>query len=152
VFKQTGPSCLSIFAGEWAGEEAIAPSKWGPGGSAAAIISARLDLNERILIQDYSAERDGKPWLKAHAIFVFEEQSAAYSLFWFDSLGFIPRQAAQGQWDGAEWTFIRESPRGRTRHIYSLKNSDRYRLKLESSFDEGATWTPVMEGNYFRVK
>jgi hypothetical protein len=84
-------NCLSIFRGEWAGEETIAPSKWGAGGMAVAVISARLDVNERTLIQDYSAERDGST------------------------------------------------------------QPDKYHLTLESSFDGGATWMPVMNGKYPRT-
>lgn len=142
---------LIPFAGEWAGEETIAQSKWGPGGLATAVISARLDFSNRVLIQDYSAERDGKLWLKAHSIFTFEEQSPAYKLFWFDSLGFTPTQAAPGQCNDETLKFIRMSPRGQTRHTYSLPNNDQYHLTLESSFDEGSTWVLIMEGIYSRI-
>jgi hypothetical protein len=118
---------------------------------AVARISARLDLNEKALIQDYSAERGGKLWIKAHAVFVFEEQSSAYSLYWFDSLGFIPTQPAAGQWDGGALRFIRVSPRGQTRHTYRA-SGQKYYLTLESSFDGGAAWGLVAEGAYTRTK
>ena len=52
---------LELFAGDWVGDEEIAPSKWGEGGQASASISARLDFGGRVLIQDYCAQRDGKP-------------------------------------------------------------------------------------------
>lgn len=123
----------------------------GPGGKASARISARLDLGGRALIQDYSAERDEKPWLSAHAVFSFDESSAAYSLYWFDSLGFIPAQAAPGQWNGDALVFIRSSPRGMTRHSYRFPEPGKYRLTLESSFDGGATWLPVTEGSYWKA-
>jgi hypothetical protein len=148
----TTPNCLALLSGDWLGEETIAASKWGPGGTAVAKISARLALNSRVLIQDYSAERDGKHWLSAHAVFVFDEPSSAYSLFWFDSLGFTPTQPTPGEWNGETLTFTRTSPRGQTRHLYTFQNEDSYSLRLESSFDGGATWTPVMEGTYSRVK
>ena len=145
-------SLLGSLAGNWSGEETIAASKWGPGGTAIAKLKARLDLNGRALIQDYSAERDGKPWLAAHAVFVFDEPSAAYSLFWFDSLGFTPSQPAQGQWNGETLSFLRVSPRGQTRHLYTFPTSTQYRLRLESSFDAGSTWNLVMDGNYTRTE
>lgn len=116
-----------------------------------ATISARLDFNERTLIQDFSAERDGKGWLRAHAVFVFDESGASYNLFWFDSLGFVPTQPALGQWDGSLLKFIRVSPRGQTRHTYRFLEQDKYHLLLESSFDDGATWMVVMNGTYLRV-
>ncbi|HEU4604253.1 MAG TPA: DUF1579 family protein [Steroidobacteraceae bacterium] len=148
----TATNRIALLAGDWTGEETIAASKWGPGGTAVAKISARLALNDRALIQDYSAERDGKHWLAAHAVFVFDEASSAYSLFWFDNLGFAPTQPAPGEWSGETLTFTRTSPRGQTRHLYTFQNGESYSLRLESSFDGGATWIPVMEGTYARVK
>jgi hypothetical protein len=145
------PNCLTLFTGDWTGHETIAPSKWGPGGTAIAKLSARLDLNGRTLIQDYSAERDGKRWLAAHAVYVFDESSSAYSLFWFDSLGFVPTQPALGHWNGETLSFVRASPRGQTRHVYTLSDTDAYSLRLESSFDEGSTWSLVMDGIYSRT-
>jgi len=143
-------NCLEVFAGIWVGEEEIAPSRWGDGGRANASISARMDLSGRVLIQDYSAERDGKPWFKAHAIIAYDEQASALSLFWFDSMGFIPAAPAPGHWDGKALSFVRTSPRGQTRHTYVPVDQASYELILESSFDSGATWELVMTGRYVR--
>jgi uncharacterized protein DUF1579 len=142
---------LTLLAGNWKGEETIAPSKWGPGGEAVATVSARIDLNQRALIQDYSADRDGKRWLAAHAVFLFDAPSRTYNLFWFDSLGFTPTQPAPGQWTGEGLIFTRASPRGQTRHLYTFADNDGYRLRLESSFDGGASWILVMDGTYSRT-
>lgn len=142
---------LSFLAGQWTGQETIAPSKWGAGGTAIATITSRLDLNDKALIHDYRAERDGKTWLTAHAIFVFDEPSSHYSLFWFDSLGFVPTQPAPGQHDGNTLKFIRTSPRGQTRHTYTFSDDKQYQLLLESSSDGGATWILVMDGIYSRA-
>lgn len=148
---ETVDNHLKMLAGEWVGEETIAASKWGPGGKAAARISARLDLGGRALIQDYSAERDSKPWLSAHAVFAFDEASPAYKLYWFDSFGFLPTLPAPGRWEGDALIFIRSSPRGMTRHTYVFPEPQKYRLILESSFDGGTTWLPVTEGHYSKV-
>jgi hypothetical protein len=142
---------LSLLSGNWSGTETIAASKWGPAGTAIATISGRLDLNQRALIQDYSAERDGKRWLSAHAVFLFDESVSAYSLFWFDSLGFTPTQPARGSWDGEALSFVRVSPRGQTRHVYTFPSHEHYRLRLDSSFDDGTTWNLVMQGAYSRA-
>jgi len=144
-------SCLELFSGDWVGEEEIAPSRWGEGGKASALVSARLDLDRRVLIQDYIAQRDGKPWFKAHAVIAFDAQSGGFNLYWFDSMGFMPSEPAPGQWDGASLRFVRSSPRGQTRHSYCATGPDAYQLILESSFDCGATWTPVSTGRYARV-
>ncbi len=143
---------LELFAGDWTGEEDIAPSKWGAGGRANARIAARLDFDGCVLIQDYSAQRDGKLWFKAHAVIALDHPSSSLSLHWFDSMGFIPAAPAPGQWDGEALHFVRTSPRGQTRHTYIVTGTDAYELVLESSFDAGKSWVPVMTGRYSRAK
>jgi len=143
--------CLELLAGTWAGQEEIAASRWGEGGSATASVAARLDLGGHVLIQDYSAQRDGKQWLRAHAVLAYDQQSAALSLYWFDSMGFVPAAPAPGEWDGRALRFVRSSPRGQTRHTYVPAGPDSYQLILESSFDSGASWAPVVSGRYLRV-
>jgi hypothetical protein len=142
---------LARLAGEWEGEEAIATTRWGEGGPATGRISARLDLGGRALLQDYREERDGRPALQAHAVFTAGPEHDQYALYWFDSYGFAPAQPAPGHWDGRRLVFLRSSPRGQTRHSYELVDADTWRLTLESSFDGGVRWEPVMQGTYRRV-
>lgn len=108
---------LELFAGEWAGDEEIAPSKWGEGGSARASITARVDFDGGMMVHDYRAQREGKPWLKVHAVITYDGQSSSFGLFWFDSLGYTPAEPAAGTWDGTSLCFVRSSPRGQARHI-----------------------------------
>jgi len=51
---------LAAFAGEWAGEEAVFPSRWNAGGTATSKVTARIDLDGFYLIQDTRQFRDGK--------------------------------------------------------------------------------------------
>src|ERR687887_169835 len=51
---------LAVFAGEWAGEEMVYPSRWTAGGPATSHVVARMDLNGFYLIQDTRQVRDGK--------------------------------------------------------------------------------------------
>ena len=145
-------SMLARLAGEWQGEETIATTRWGQGGAATGHFIARLDLNGRVLVQDYREERDGKISLQAHAVFVVEPEHDQYSLYWFDSYGFVPGMPAPGVWDGERLTFVRSSPRGQTRHVYALQGDDGFTLRLESSFDGGVKWEQVMSGSYRRLK
>jgi hypothetical protein len=46
--------------------------------------------------------------------------------------------------------FLRSSPRGQTRHTYVLRDGG-IELTLESSFDGGVRWEPVMQGSYRRI-
>lgn len=142
---------LGRLAGEWHGEEAIATTRWGQGGPATGHITASSQLNGRILVQDYREERDGKTSLQVHAVFVAEPDHDQYSLYWFDSYGFVPGTPAPGVWDGERLTFVRSSPRGQTRHVYAFESDDVFTLKLESSFDGGVSWEPVLDGFYRRL-
>ncbi|MBB6242254.1 DUF1579 family protein [Rhodanobacter sp. MP1X3] len=141
---------LQALAGEWTGEEQIAQTRWGPGGVAASAVESRLVLGGNVLIQDYREEREGKPSLAAHAVFVAGQAHDQYSLYWFDSYGFVPTEPAPGQWDGHRLSFLRSSLRGQTRHIYALHEDGSYELTLESSFDGGVNWEPVLTGTYRR--
>jgi hypothetical protein len=146
-----GNDVLAALAGDWVGDEQIATTRWGQGGAATSRVNARFDLGGRVLVQDYREERDGKPALQAHAIFVAGLEPGEYALYWFDSYGFTPTQAAPGHWDGSRLVFLRNSSRGQTRHIYELFDDGSYRLTLESSFDAGVNWERVMHGEYRRV-
>lgn len=151
VTSLEGNDVLAALAGEWIGDEQIATTRWGQGGPATAKVNARFDLGRKILVQEYHEERDGKSSLQAHAIFVAEPEPGEYALYWFDSVGFTPAQAAPGHWDGSRLVFLRGSSRGQTRHIYELSDDGSYRLTLESSFDGGVNWEHVMRGEYRRA-
>jgi len=143
-------NALGLLAGAWEGEETIATTRWGEGGPARGRFSARLDLGGRPLLMEYREERDGKPALQAHAVFTAGPGHDEYALYWFDSYGFAPAQPAPGHWDGERLMFLRSSPRGQTRHTYAFRD-DACELTLESSFDGGVHWEPVMQGSYRRI-
>jgi len=141
---------LLALVGDWRGTETIESTPWGAGGPAMSQITAKAGCGGRVLIQDYSAERDDKVWLQAHAVFHFDAARDAYQLFWFDSLGFVPAQPAEGTWNAGVLSFVRTSARGHTRHVYTQVSDDEYRMQLDTSFDGGASWLPVMAGLYTR--
>lgn len=143
---------LAALEGEWIGNETIATTRWGQGGTAIGRVQARFDLGRKVLLLDYREERDGKASLQAHAVFVAGQEPGEYALYWFDSYGFTPSQPATGHWDGKRLVFLRSSLRGQTRHIYEWVADGLYRLVLESSFDGGVNWERVMEGEYRRVE
>ncbi|MDR3446343.1 DUF1579 family protein [Dyella sp.] len=144
-------SMLARLTGDWQGEETIATTRWGQGGPAMGYFTARLALNGRVLVQDYREECDGAVSLQAHAVFVAEPEHDQYSLHWFDSYGFVPGTPAPGVWNGENLTFVRSSQRGQTRHVYVFEEDNVLTLRLESSFDGGVKWEPVMTGSYRRI-
>ena len=139
---------LGFLIGHWTGEEQIATTRWGEGGPATADIDARFAAGGKALVLDYREQRDGKPALQAHAVMAAGPEHDRFELFWFDSYGFVPSAPAPGHWDGQRLVFLRSSPRGQTRHVYAPQADGSYTLTLESSFDGGLQWEPVMSGRY----
>ena len=141
---------LGFLLGHWAGEEQIATTRWGQGGPATAEVDAVLASGGKVVVLDYREQRDGEPALQAHAVIAQGPEHDRFELFWFDSYGFVPSGPAPGHWDGQRLVFLRSSPRGQTRHVYTPDGDGTYGLALESSFDGGVTWEPVMQGRYRR--
>jgi hypothetical protein len=142
---------LAAFAGEWAGEETVFPSRWVEGGQATSHVSARMDLNGFYLIQDTRQTRDGKESFATHGVFTFDREDKLYKLFWHDSLGYFAPAPASGGWKGNTLTLVRGSLRGNARHVYEVVDADTYTMKIQFSPDaEG--WADVLTGVYRRVK
>ena len=95
---------LAAFAGEWAGEEMVYPSRWNAGGPATSHVVARMDLNGFYLIQDTRQMRDGKETFATHGVFTYDRDDRTYKLFWHDSLGYYSPAPASGAWVGNKLT------------------------------------------------
>jgi hypothetical protein len=141
---------LAAFAGEWAGEEMVHPSRWTAGGPAISRVVARIDLNGFYLIQDTHQSRDGKETFATHGVFTYDRDDRTYKLFWHDSLGYYPPAPASGAWVGNKLTLVRGSLRGNARHVYEVVDNDSYTTKIQFSPDaEG--WADVLTGVYKRI-
>lgn len=141
---------LAAFAGEWAGEEMVYPSRWTAGGPATSRVVARIGLNGFYLIQDTVQTRDGKETFATHGVFTFDRDDRTYKLFWHDSLGYYSPAPASGAWVGNKLTLVRGSLRGNARHVYEVVDNDSYTMKIQFSPDaEG--WTDVLTGTYRRI-
>ncbi|MBV9461908.1 MAG: DUF1579 family protein [Bradyrhizobium sp.] len=141
---------LSVFAGEWRGEEMVYPSRWTAGGPATSRVSARMGLNGFYLIQDSIQMRDGKETFAAHGVFTYDREDRTYKLFWHDSLGYYPPSPASGGWAAKSLILVRGSLRGNARHVYEVVDDNTYNMKIQFSPDaEG--WNDVLTGVYRRV-
>ncbi len=141
---------LAAFAGEWAGEEMVYPSRWTAGGPATSRVVARVALNGFYLIQDTVQTRDGIETFATHGVFTFDRDDRTYKLFWHDSLGYYSPAPASGAWVGNKLTLVRGSLRGNARHVYEVVDNDNYTMKIQFSPDaEG--WTDVLTGVYRRI-
>ena len=141
---------LSVFAGEWDGEETVFPSRWTPGGAARSRVVARVALNGFYLIQDTQQMRDGKESFASHGVFTYDREDRTYKLFWHDSLGYYPPSPASGGWAAKSLILVRGSLRGNARHVYEVVDDNTYNMKIQFSPDaEG--WNDVLTGVYRRV-
>jgi hypothetical protein len=143
---------LHLLAGEWEGEETLSPSPWGPGGAAFGRYSGRVAMDGFYVVQDYVEEKDGRTVFRGHGVFGWDAERAAYAWYWFDSMGQVPPQPSFGRWEGDALIFESTSPQGRGRYSFRFASPDQYSFKLENSFDGGATYATLMEGNYRRKK
>jgi hypothetical protein len=142
---------LAVFAGEWAGDEVVYPSRWNAGGLATSHVVARIDLNGFYLIQDTRQMRDGKETFATHGVFTYDREDRLYKLFWHDSLGYYPPSPASGGWTGKTLTLVRGSLRGNARHVHEVIDDNTYTMKIQFSPDaEG--WADVLTGVYRRIK
>ena len=141
---------LAVFAGEWAGEEMVHPTRWTQGGPATSHVVARIDLNGFYLIQDTRQTRDGKESFAAHGVFTYDRDDRTYKMFWHDSLGYYAPAPASGGWIAKSLVLVRGSLRGNARHVYEVVDDDSYNLKIQFSPDaEG--WADVLTGVYRRI-
>lgn len=145
-----GHEKLLAFVGDWTGEETVIESRWQRGGNARGLITTRPILGGFYVQQDYVQLRDGRTSFEGRGIFGFDIDDQRYKLFWFDSLGFQPPTPASGQWSGDKLTMVRPSLRGAARHSFTFEGPDRYRLKIEYSWEGGESWSDVVNGVFTR--
>jgi hypothetical protein len=141
---------LKVFAGEWAGEEMVHPTRWTSGGPATSQVAARIGLNGFYLIQDARQMRDGQESFATHAVFTYDRDDRLYKLFWHDSLGYFAPSPASGGWSGNALVLVRGSLRGNARHVYEVVDDNTYNLKIQFSPDSEG-WADVLTGTYRRI-
>lgn len=136
--------------GTWAGTEKIESSAWGPAGIATGIVSARLDLGGRALIQDYTQRKNGKVSHVVHTVITIGSYENQLRMYWFDESG-VPPRPAPGFWIGGRLFFLRTAARGQVRHVYVLTSDHSYTYRMESSIDDGQTWQLIVLCDYLRA-
>lgn len=139
---------IARIAGEWKGEETMAPSPWDPeGGTAEARVTNRVAIDGFIVVQDYEQIRNGKTTFRGHGVFSYDNEQGHYVLHWWDSMGMAPNVFI-GSFDGDTCAMTSTSPMGHTRATFVL-GEDTYDFKMEMSMD-GSNWNLLMNGTYSR--
>jgi hypothetical protein len=143
---------LERFVGTWTGDERMHPGPMGPGGTAKGTSVCRMTGDGFFLITDYEQECNGQIMFRGHGVMGFDHFSKRYLWYWVDSMGMPPGAATFGDVKGDGLVFESDTPHGRMRYSYAFEGRDRYRFKIETSPDQGKTWTAFMEGDYRRTK
>jgi len=141
---------IERMVGSWDAEERMLPSPWDPvGGTAEARIEAREGLDGFHVITDYVQRRNGGESFRGHGVYGWDASRERYTMYWFDSMGSDPGGPVLGTLEGDVLTFARDTPRGKSRYVYTFAG-DRYDFRIEASSD-GETWTTFMDSTYRRA-
>ena len=141
---------LARLAGSWEGHETLSPSPWTPqGGVAVGRYHCHMALHDFFLLADYEQERDGTVAFRGHGVFGWDAATSTYSMFWFDSTGFVPHGPASGSWDGDTLRLEHAYEQGHARYLWTVGEAE-LRMRIQNSRD-GRAWTTFLDGTYTRT-
>lgn len=145
---QAAHQALASLAGNWVGEETMAPSPWDPQGSTAqARVDNRLGLDGLVIVQDYEQRRGEAVTFRGHAVLWWDGQADEYVMTWWDSMGQAPNEY-RGTWRDGALVMLHRSDRGSSRTTMRVTGDD-YRFTMEMAPD-GTQWSTWVEGTYRR--
>ena len=140
---------FKYLAGQWSGQERIAPSPWDPkGGTATGYSDNRIALDGFVLVHDYEQQRNGATTFRGHGVLSFDPQEQCYRMHWWDSMG-SPVNAFKGNFEGQVLKMTYVGPQGHNRVTWDFSQAGRYRFQMDISPD-GQQWHTFMEGDYTR--
>jgi hypothetical protein len=117
--------------GNWTGAEEQAASPWAPAGSARAMIVFKLDVQGRVVVQDYRQVRKDGAEFSAHGVFMIIDDASRIGWWLFDSYG-EPPEPATGSWLGQKLIMEKTTPGGVARHTFSIEDEKLiYRIELK---------------------
>jgi len=141
---------LRALAGNWEGQETLAPSPWGPGGKAVGKMSYKVDLDGFFVTGDYVEEKEGKIVFRGHSVFGWDDKQQNYVWWWLDSMGSVPPAPSRGKWEGNTLTFESKSEMGESRYTFKFLGEGKYQMALANKFPGQQELTTFMEGTYSR--
>ncbi|MDR6287689.1 MULTISPECIES: DUF1579 family protein [Inquilinus] len=142
---------LARLEGAWEGEEEVFPNPWGPSGPAKGRWDFRFDPARLSLIHDFAEERAGGCRFDAHGVLTVDPAAQEIVWFWFDSYGFPPLAPSRGSWEGDRLILVKHTPRGIGRSVFTV-GPDRFRHEIETRLADQADFTPIMRGEFRRLR
>ena len=141
--------------GNWTGVERQAASPIGPATTARAMIVFKLDVSDRVVLQDYRQVRADHAEFSGHGVFMIDSADGTALaplmpiLWWFfDSEGYPP-QPARGGWHADELILEKSTPQGIADHRFAVADgllSYRIRVRLGQTTE----WADFLSGIYRR--
>jgi hypothetical protein len=138
---------IAKLAGNWSGDEVMAPSPWDPkGGTAKGKATNRVACDGWVVIQEYEQARDGKVTFRGHGVFSHDDKKNQAVLNWYDSMGGGPG-VFTGTWKGDVLAMTGPSGMGGTARLTFDVTGGAYKFTMEASQD-GKKWMELMRGSY----
>jgi len=141
---------LYVLAGTWEGQENLAPSPWGPAGTAVGKMSYKVDLEGFFVTGDYVEEKDGTVAYRGHGVFGWDDKQQNYVWWWLDSMGSIPLAPSRGKWEGDTLIFESKSEMGESRYSFKFLGDGKYQMVLANKFPGQKEFSTFMDGTYVR--
>ena len=136
------------MAGDWVGEDRLAPSEWAPEGmKGTGRRSLNLILGGSAVAVDYRFEVDGKSMYSAHGVYAFDPEEKAFLLHWFDSASKAKYQLFRGREEGGVLTFESTTGKRRERSINDFSARGKLTTRFETS-EDGREWKEQYRGEY----
>jgi hypothetical protein len=140
---------FSPLLGNWTGIEEQAASPWAPASQARAMMVFKLDVQGRVVVQDYRQVRADGAEFSGHGVFLLEPGTDEVRWWFFDSYG-EPPEPATGRWLAGQLVIDKTTPRGTARHEFQVVDGQlRYVIELQLS--DADTSTTFLTGRYVRV-
>ncbi len=147
-----GVSLSQLFhplLGNWTGAEEQAASPWAPASSARAMIVFKLDVQNRVVVQDYRQVRSDGAEFSAHGVFMIISDDSRIGWWLFDSYG-QPPEPATGSWLDEKLIMEKTTPRGVARHTFSIED-EKLIYRIEIKIADEPDFRQFLVGAYLRV-
>jgi hypothetical protein len=142
--------------GNWTGFEEQAASPGAQATSARAMIVFKLDVSDRVVVQDYRQVRADGEEFSGHGVLMIDSADVMSPatptpiLWWFfDSSGYPP-QPAHGGWQDGELIMHKATARGMAEHRFAIAD-DQLTYRIRRQLNDLGELDDFLSGTYRRI-
>lgn len=137
---------LIALLGNWSGTEQLTPLD-GPVTTARAMLVAKLDVADRVVLMDYRQVAAGGAEYSGHGVFTEDRDSSDICWWFFDSTGSAPT-IARGRRSGNGLVLVADGGK-RVEHRFAVDGDELSYAILVSDDDQRAV--SILNGRYRRI-